>query len=100
METPKLYYYLSFATIILTFTTGIGVFASLVLLFLIQSKKQKLSNKYLIGTENSLETLRKARKINIINLIINAVIIGLGVILIILFLVYDTMNPGSRLFGA
>ena len=100
METPKLYYYLSFATIFLTFTTGIGIFASLVLLVLIHSEKQNQTNTYLVGTENSLEILRKARKINIINLIINGVIIGLGVILIILFLVYDAMNPGSRLFGA
>ncbi len=100
METPKLYYYLSFATIVLTFTTGIGIFATLVLLVLIHSEKQKLSNKYLVGTENSLETLQKDKKINIVNLIINGLIIGLGVILIILFLVYDAMNPRSRLFGA
>ncbi|WP_309608994.1 hypothetical protein [Flavobacterium sp.] len=94
MEKPQTYYYLSIVSIVLTFTTGMGIFASLVLLVLIQSEKEKLSGNYLVGTEKSLETLKKAKKIVLINLIINGVLFAA---VIILFL-YVCTQPG-RYFG-
>ena len=62
MKNVQIYYILSIGSIVLTFTTGIGVFASLILLVLIQHEKDKLSNNFLLETESLLETLRKAKK--------------------------------------
>lgn len=99
MEKPKLYYYLSIVAIVLTFTSGLGILASLILLVIIASEKDKLSNKYLVGNVNALETLRKARKLNKVNLIINAVLFVILAIALICLLVYTSIYP-SRLFGA
>lgn len=99
MDKPKLYYYLSIVSIVLTFTTGFGILASLILLVIIASEKDKLSNKYLVGNVNALETLRKARKLNKVNLIINAVFFVILAIALIFILVYTSIHP-SRLFGA
>ena len=97
MKNVQIYYILSIGSIVLTFTTGIGVFASLILLVLIQHEKDKLSNNFLLETESLLETLRKAKKINIINLIINGVIVALGLIVVIVLLF---CLPEGRYFGA
>lgn len=90
MEKPKLYYYLSIAAFVLTFTTGLGIFVSLILLFLIANEKDKLSNKYLVGTEDALITLRKAKKLNIINVLLHIVVIA--VILLVVFINLNFMG--------
>ncbi len=95
MKSVQIYYILSIGSIFLTFTTGIGVFTSLVLLVLIQSEKDKLSKSFLVETENSLKILQKAKKLNIINLIINGVLLAAVIIL----LLYVCTQPG-RFFGA
>ena len=97
MKNVQIYYILSIGSIVLTFTTGIGVFASLILLVLIQHEKHELSNIFLVDIENELEILRKARKLNIINLIINGVIVALGLIVVIVLLF---CLPEGRYFGA
>ena len=94
MKKGQIYYISSICSIVLTFTTGIGVFTSLVLLVLIQSEKDKLSGSLLVETEKSLKILQKAKKLNIINLIINGVLFAA---VIILFL-YVMTQPG-RFFG-
>lgn len=99
MKSHKTYFYLSVIAIVLTFTTGFGIFASLVMLVLIHSETEKLSNKYIIDTEDALEILRKARRLNIINLIINAVIIAIIAIILVVLAVYVGTDSG-RYFGA
>ena len=94
MKNAQIYYISSIGSIILTFTTGIGVVTSLILLVLIQSEKDKLSNSFLVETEKSLEILRKAKKLNIVNLIINGVLFAA----VILLLLYVMTQPG-RFFG-
>ena len=67
MKNVQICYILSIASIVLTFTTGIGFFTSSALLFLIQHEKDKLSNNFLVDTESLLETSRKAKKLDKIN---------------------------------
>ena len=75
MKKAQIYFIMSIASIVLTFTTAMGVFLSLILINLIKQEKLKLSNKYLVGNENELRILKNARIINIINLVINGIII-------------------------
>ena len=75
MEKPKLYFYLSIGSIILTFTTGLGIFASFFLLAKIASEKGRLSRNYLVGNENKLKILKNARTINIVNLTLYCIVI-------------------------
>ena len=66
MKKAQIYFIMSIASIVLTFTTAMGVFLSLILINLIKQEKLKLSNKYLVGNENELRILKNARIINII----------------------------------
>ena len=75
MKKAQIYFIMSIASIVLTFTTAMGVFLSLILINLIKQEKLKLSNKYLVGNENELRILKNARIINIINLVINGIVV-------------------------
>lgn len=95
MKNVQIYYIMSVGSIVLTFTTGIGVFASLILLVLIHSEKEKLSSHFVVDNEETLKILQKAKKLNIINLIINGVLI-LALIILLCYL----MTQSGRFFGA
>lgn len=93
MSTSQLYYKLSIASFFLTFIAGIGLMLSFVLLILISvEKKNILSHKSYLGVNQDLDYLKSAKKFSIINLIINAVLFVM-VILLAIF-VFTTLLVG------
>jgi hypothetical protein len=83
MKKSEIYYYISIAALFMTFLTGFGFIVSIILLVLVGSEKQRLnaiSNLDLNSEE--LHQLQVAKKLSIINIIINVVLIILAVIFI------------------
>ena len=82
MKKAEIYYYLSFGSILLTFTTCLGVFASIILLVMINAEKRNLILSSTLD-KFDIECLKKARRNSIINLVLNAILIVLGIIVLI-----------------
>lgn len=80
MKKAEIYYYLSFGSILLTFTTGLGIFASIILLVMINVEKRNLT---LNNTIDDFDFLKKAKRNSIINLVLNGILIVLGIIALI-----------------
>ena len=92
MKKSEIYYYLSFGSILLTFTTGLGIFASIILLVMINAEKRnlKLSNTL---DEFEMDFLKKAKRNSIINLVLNAILIVLGIIALIWIFIAMMNHP-------
>ena len=90
MKKAEIYYYLSFGSILLTFTTGLGIFASIILLDMINVEKRNLT---LSNTIDDLDFLKKAKRNSIINLVLNAILIVLGIIALILIFIAMMNHP-------
>lgn len=76
MNKSKLYFQTAIVAFFLTFTTGLGIFVSIILLFFIRSEERKLLLKL---NENSakmdLKNLKMARIFSFVNLVINLIIV-------------------------
>ncbi len=92
MKKSEIYYYLSFGSILLTFTTGLGIFASIILLVMINAEKRnlKLSNTL---DEFEMDFLKKAKRNSIINLVLNTILIVLGIIALIWIFIAMMNHP-------
>ncbi len=96
MKKTQIYFIMSIVSIVLTFTTAMGVFVSFVLFNLIRQEKLKLSNKYLVGYENEFRVLKNARTITIVNFTINGIVIFY--VLLMFLITYIKSPPGHNMW--
>ncbi len=74
--------------ILATFMTGLGIIMSIVLLILISSENKLLqSNLNIEEVAEDLRKLKTTKTLSIVNIILNAVLMVLGILLLILVFV-------------
>ena len=83
MNKSKLYFQTAILAFFLTFTTGLGIFVSIILLFFIRSEERKLFlNLDESSAKMDLKNLEMAKIFSFVNLVINLIIIVLVVVMI------------------
>ena len=94
MKISKVYLYLSIASLFLTLVAGIGLFLSIILLFLINSEKKGLLIKYGQNSiQEGLHDLKLAKKISIVNIILNLILIIIAIFLVLILGYFYIIYP-------